>query len=268
MTDLAIVIPAYNEARTIREIAVQALRQTDSVIVIDDGSSDGTSDALAGLPIVLARHPANQGKAAALRAGFRIALEGGANFIATVDGDGQHVPADIPRLYRVARMHPQRIVIGARLRERADAPRARRYANTFGDFWISWAAGYPIADSQSGERVYPASLLREVQARHSRVCAFTLESELLIRGAELGYESVAVPISAIYQQGARASHFRPVLDFARIGVLVAKSLLTRWMNLPGLWRRLRSTPVIVDETAVTVSPAPMPGQPDSIPRNP
>jgi glycosyltransferase involved in cell wall biosynthesis len=256
--DLAIVIPAYNEARTIRGIAEQALRQTDRVIVVDDGSADGTSEAVAGLPVVLVRHDVNLGKAAALWDGFRIALDGGADFIATLDGDGQHLPADIARLMRIARRYPDRIVIGARLRTRASAPLARRCANGFGDFWISWAAGYAIADSQSGERIYPAALLRQVQARHDRDATFTLESELLIRGAHLGYESVAVPIATIYNHDARASHFRPVRDFARIGAMVARSLLSRRMNLRGLWNSLRGAPIIVDESAVVATEAPDP----------
>jgi glycosyltransferase involved in cell wall biosynthesis len=254
--DLAIVVPAYNEVRTIRGIAEQALRQTDRVIIVDDGSTDGTSEALAGLPVVLVRHSANLGKAAALWDGFRIALDGGADFVATLDGDGQHLPADIARLARVARLYADRIVIGARLHTRANAPLARRIANRFGDFWISWAAGYAIADSQSGERIYPAPLLQQVEARHDRDAAFTLESELLIRGAQLGYESVAVPIATIYHRDARASHFRPVRDFARIGAMVAGSLLSRRMNLRGLWNSLRSAPVIVDEIATVATGAP------------
>lgn len=254
--DLAIVIPAYNEARTIRGIAEQALRQTDRVIIVDDGSTDGTSEVLAGLPVVLVHHAVNLGKAAALWDGFRIALDGGAEFIATLDGDGQHLPADIARLLRVARRYPDRIVIGARLRTRANAPLARRFANSFADFWISWAAGYPVADSQSGERVYPASLLRRVQARHDQGAAFTLESALLILGAPLGYESVAVPIETIYHRDARASHFRPVRDIPRIGALVTKSILSQRMNPRGLWNSLRSAPVIVDEIATIAAEAP------------
>jgi glycosyltransferase involved in cell wall biosynthesis len=253
--DLAIVIPAYNEARTIRGIAEQALRQTDRVIIVDDGSADGTSEALAGLPVVLVRHCSNLGKAAALWDGFRVALDGGADFMATLDGDGQHLPADIARLMRVARRYPDRIVIGARLRTRANAPLARRCANGFADFWISWAAGYPIADSQSGERVYPASLLRHVQARHDQSAAFTLESELLILGARLGYECVSVPIATIYESDARASHFQPARDIPRIGALVARSLFAQRMHPRGLWNSLRSVPAIVDESAAIAAEA-------------
>ncbi|MEO6565127.1 MAG: glycosyltransferase family 2 protein [Casimicrobiaceae bacterium] len=242
---LAVVIPAYNESRTIHAIVQQALLQSAIVIVVDDGSTDGTGAALAGLPALLLTHAENQGKAAALWDGFRLALEHDPDFVATLDGDGQHLPGDLDRLVRVAAAHAGSIVIGARLNNRRNAPLARRFANRFADFWISWAAGYPIADSQSGQRVYPASLLREVQVRHDRGAAFTLESEILIRASQLGYQSVAVPISTIYLPGARASHFRPARDIGRIVIMVARSLLSQGMHLSGLWNALRRTPSIV-----------------------
>lgn len=242
---LAVVIPAYNEARTIHGIVQQALVQTAIVIVVDDGSTDGTDLALAGLPVVLLRHPENQGKAAALWNGFRAALEHDPDFVATLDGDGQHLPSDVEMLVRVAIANPGNVVIGARLNNRRNAPLARRFANRFADFWISWAAGYPIADSQSGQRVYPASLLRSVQVRHDPGAAFTLESEMLIRASQLGYRSIAVPIVTTYLPNGRASHFRPVRDIGRIVVMVARSLLSQGMHLAGLWNALACPPNIV-----------------------
>ena len=246
--DLAIVIPAYNEASTIRAIAQNALRVSPLVIVVDDGSSDATSEALSGLPLVLLRHEKNLGKAAALWNGFNTALDHDVEFVATLDGDGQHLPEDIRRLATAARRHPRHIVIGARMKGRDAAPMARRFANRFADFWISWAAGYPIADSQSGERLYPASLLRAVKVRHDCAAAFTLESEILIRGAQLGYPSVAVPVATIYAAAARPSHFRPVRDIGRIVVMVAKSLLSQGLHPAGLWNSLRRSPTVVDAT--------------------
>lgn len=242
---IAIVIPAYNEVRTIRAIAEAALRETPLVIVVDDGSVDGTSRALSGLPLQVIRHSENRGKAAALWDGFAAALDHDVEYVATLDGDGQHLPEDIGRLSAAARRYPHHIVVGARLHGRRAAPLVRRLANRFGDFWISWAAGYPIADSQSGERLYPAALLRAVDVRHDARASFTFESEVLIRAAALGYASVAVPVASIYAHAARPSHFRPVRDFARIGLMVGKSLVTRRMFVGGLWNSLRTPPTIL-----------------------
>ena len=243
---LAIVIPAFNEARTIRDIAANALRESPLVIVVDDGSTDGTADALSGLAVQVVRHDVNLGKAAALWKGFDAALERGADYVATLDGDGQHDPSDLRKLVNAARVHPRAIVIGARLLDRGKAPAARRFANRVADFWISWAAGYPIADSQSGERLYPAELLRVVEAGHDRRTSFTFESEVLIRGARCGYASVSVPIRTIYAHDGRRSHFRPVRDIGRIVMMVARALLAKGLYPAGLWNSMRAAPTIVD----------------------
>lgn len=243
---LAVVIPALNEARTIRAVAECALRESSLVIVVDDGSTDETCQALAGLAVILVRHDCNRGKAAALWTGFDVAMARGAAYIATVDGDGQHDPVDLRRLAAEASKHPRSIIIGARLLDRQRAPGARRFANAVADFWISWAAGYRIADSQSGERVYPAELVRLIESAHDRRSSFTFESEVLIRSASIGYDSVSVPIRTIYLgRGGRRSHFRPTRDIARIVIMVARSLLERGLYLNGLWNSLRSSAHVV-----------------------
>src|SRR4051812_34533605 len=98
----AIVIPAFNEARTIRDIAQRALSQCRDVIVIDDGSTDGTAAALSDLPLILVRHQTNEGKGAALWDGFTRAMALGVDAVVTLDGDGQHRPEDVARLIRAA----------------------------------------------------------------------------------------------------------------------------------------------------------------------
>lgn len=242
-----IVIPAFNEARTIRDIAQRSLAQCEIVIVVDDGSTDGTAAALDGLPLTILRNDRNRGKAAALWSGFAEGLARGADVIVTLDGDGQHQPEDVERMIAAALAHPASIVIGARLRRVAAAPRARRFANRVGDFCVSWACGYPIADSQSGQRLYPAALLRDVVVRHDERAGFTLESEILIAAAALGCRSVAVAIDASYPVASRRSHFRPVRDIARIGLMVTRHLVAQRMNPRGLLNSL-CTPARVVES--------------------
>lgn len=235
------VIPAHNEVRTIRNVAERALAQAPLVVVVDDGSDDGTGAAVADLPARVLRNEANQGKGASLWRGMQYALSQGARGVVTLDADGQHAPEDIPRLLAAARAHPGDIVIGARSENVADAPRYRYFANKFANFWLSWACGYRLADSQSGFRFYPAEVLRRVTVPHDRARGFVFESEILIHAARLGVKSVAMPIRSLYLEGQRLSHYRQ-LDSLRITRMVAASLLSRGLYLPGLVRVLGSRP--------------------------
>ena len=235
---IVVVIPAYNEAATIRELVEAALKIVPDIVVVDDGSIDNTVDQLQDLPVSVLRNERNVGKAASLWKGFEHALANGAQFVVTLDGDGQHNPDDMPRLLSVAERSPQHIVIGARLHDKKNFPARRYYANQFARFWISWAAGYPIADTQSGFRVYPASLFTRITQRDVAWNGFVFESEVLIEAGTLGMQSIAVAIPGIYPKQARPSHFRPVLDIARIVVMVAGRLLRRGMHPVGLWRSL------------------------------
>jgi glycosyltransferase involved in cell wall biosynthesis len=221
----AVVIPAHNEARTIRAVAARALQQLPLVIVVDDASTDGTADLLEGLPVIVLRNEQNRGKAASLVRGAHEAIERGASAIVTLDGDGQHSPEDIPSLLKAYRAMPGSIVIGARLHHRAKIPRPRYWANRVANFWISLASGYRIADTQSGFRVYPARLLQTGNVGSGRAHSFVFESEILIEAARHGVIATCVPIGVVYSERARASYFRPVVDIARITRMVAWRLL-------------------------------------------
>jgi len=235
---VAVVIPAYNEARTIRDVASRALAQLEDVIVVDDGSADGTAAAVADLPLTLISNPVNQGKGASLWRGFAAAIAAGADAVVTLDADGQHCPEDIPRLLAATGEHPGRIVIGARLWDKDKVPGLRYFGNRFANFWVAWAAGAPVADSQSGFRLYPAAILKHVNVFHGPGARFAFESEILIEAGRAGVRTCAVPIAALYPANARASHYRSAVDTARIVRMIAWKLFTRGFDLPALVRSL------------------------------
>jgi glycosyltransferase involved in cell wall biosynthesis len=233
------VIPAYNEAATIRDVVERTLGYARSVIVVDDGSVDGTAKQLAGLPVTVLVNERNLGKAASIWRGAEAAFASGASSIVTIDGDGQHNPEDLRRIFHAAALRPNAIVIGARLHARATIPKVRYCANRFANFWIAWAAGQPIGDSQSGFRYYPESVFRTLDVRHGRWSSFVFESEVLIAASRAGIDILCVPISVRYANPARASHFRPVADIAKIAVMIAGRLIRTGFNLRGLLRSLR-----------------------------
>jgi glycosyltransferase involved in cell wall biosynthesis len=233
-----VLFPAFNEAATIRGLVQRALEAVPNVIVVDDGSTDGTGAELAHLPITVLTNERNLGKAASLWRGLDYAMARGAKRVVTLDGDGQHNPEDIGRLLHVADLFPRHIVIGARLHDKRNFPPSRYYANQFARFWISWAAGDSIADTQSGFRVYPAHLLAQLTHADVSWGRFVFESEILIAAGARGVRSVAVSIPGIYPTAARRSHFRPVVDIARIVAMVSSRLLRRGMHPAGLWRSL------------------------------
>ena len=247
--NIAVLIPALNEALRIREVVEGALAQCPHVIVIDDGSDDGTAERIADLPITLLRHAQRMGKGASLRDGFREALRQGRTGVLSMDGDGQHAAEDIPRLLAAAARHPHAIVIGARLRKRAQQPLYRRLANEFGDWGIAFGTGYQIADSQSGQRYYPAAVcaLDDVPGED-----FVFEAQILISAArQLGTRCVSVPIESRYksvhsQEQFRASHFKPVRDFSRITMHIVRQSL-RIGHMAEIWRSIRANPPVIDD---------------------
>lgn len=247
--DCWVVIPAYNEATTIREVAVRARRYCPNVIVVDDGSTDDTVRTLAGLDIILLRNEENGGKAASLWRGFQYALAQGAVAVITLDADGQHAPDEIPSFLAAARHDPGAFLIGARQAEQRKNARCRYVANRIADFWISWAAGQPIEDSQSGFRLYPGRFLRQLTLKHGPRQSFVFESEVLIEAGRKGLPCLHIPIDVAPRTGPRPSHFRPVLDITRITAMVAWKILQRGLYLRGLVASIRSSPANLLETS-------------------
>jgi glycosyltransferase involved in cell wall biosynthesis len=234
------VIPAYNEEATIGQVVEGCLRVDREVVVVDDGSVDATARIVGRLPVKLLRNTRNSGKAAALMKGMLFAVEYGADLVATMDGDGQHRPEDLALLLACAEKNPGCIVIGSRLGDRSAFPQERYIGNRIADFWISWACGYRVEDSQSGFRLYPAGLFARINVPHGPDRGFVFESEILIEAAKVGVRSVSIPIPALYEGTlVRKSHFQPLRDVGRIVRMVAWKLISRGLYPQGLWRVVR-----------------------------
>lgn len=237
---MAAVIPAFNESATVRDVVERSLFHVDAVYVVDDGSTDGTADALSELPARLLRHAANRGKGDSLCTGFARVLADGYALVVTLDADGQHPPEAIAGLVAAAVRAPGALVVGCRRDKARHAPLVRRISNVIADFFISWVAGRRLDDTQSGFRVYPRALLEEVVSgavvSHGR---FAFESEVLIEAVHRGVPVIGMDVPCVYVPGARPSHYRPVLDAARITRMVVVRLLRGGLYPRGLWRLLR-----------------------------
>jgi len=244
---IAIVIPALNEELAIRGVVESVLAIAPNVIVIDDGSTDATVERIADLPVTLIRHDKPLGKGQGLRDGFRKALELGLDAVIAMDGDGQHLASDIPRILAAARAYPEHIVIGARIRNKENQPPARRRANAVADWGISWGCSVPVADTQSGQRYYPRAALDLADLEADD---FVFEAALLIaatREKKLGV--VSVPIDSRYHEEFRGSHFRPVRDVSRITWYTIKRIL-HYGGVIAAYRASHSTkPLIFDPPA-------------------
>ncbi|OGR16892.1 MAG: glycosyl transferase [Desulfobacterales bacterium GWB2_56_26] len=212
----AIVIPVYNHGSRIGEVVRQSVQLGLPVFVVDDGSTDATGEVLAGLDgITVLRHGENQGKGAAILTGFAAAVEIGCDCAVTIDGDGQHDPADAENLLQSAANGPRCIVIGSRqgMKDNRHVPWTSTFGRGFSNFWV-WAAGGPrVSDSQSGFRLYP---LPEALQLGTKARRYQFEVEILVRARRHDIEVREAPIGVIYQpRGERISHFRPWRDFLR-----------------------------------------------------
>lgn len=221
---VCVIIPTYNNATTIADVARESLHYCSNVIVVCDGCTDNTLQALKGIDgLVVLSYQRNKGKGYALKTGFRYARREGFSYAVTLDGDGQHSPADIPHLVAASMKHPGAFIIGAR-RDLDSKVRSKgsSFANSFANFWFSLQTGRRKLDTQSGFRLYP---LRRIPPRFLVSNRYESELTLLVLPSWLGAHIHQTPIDVHYPDiNKRVSHFRPGIDFARISLL--NTLLT------------------------------------------
>jgi glycosyltransferase involved in cell wall biosynthesis len=207
------LIPAFNEAPHIAKVVEGARQHVAEVVVIDDGSVDGTADIARTAGATCLQSPINCGKASALRTGLAFAREHNFTYVITLDGDGQHLPEDIPIMLRVAKETGADLVIGARHFDRDRMPRSRYFSNTVGSRLASALVGCEIKDSQSGFRLFRLDKLGDAKLR-SRCYEF--EMEILIKMAMSGCTIAHAPVRMIYDDIQVRSKMKPVRDTVRV----------------------------------------------------
>lgn len=210
---VAVIIPALNAERTLGPVIAQSREQHEPVLVIDDGSTDRTSDVARDAGATVLRHDVNRGKGGALKRGFAWALENGFDGVITLDADGQHLPSEIPKFLAAREETGGDLIIGGRSHLFAQMLPRRRMANRFSAWCIAKTSGARVTDSQSGFRFYSAALLRSIQLRTD---GFDLESEVIVRAGRRGLKIVTIPIELGFVDGLSTSHYKPLKDTLRI----------------------------------------------------
>ena len=221
----AYLIPAFQASRSLRQV-IDALRACDpgaTLLVVDDGSSDGTGQLARACGVEVVSHDQNRGKGVALRSGFTWLAERGFQTAVTVDADGQHRAEDAMLLAE----HPApaaALLLGVRDLVRDGVPGPSRFSNRMSNFWVSLFSGRRFSDTQCGLRRYP---LRATLELESDARGYAFESEMLVRAVRKGIPIVEVPVQAYYPpKSERVSHFRVVVDPARIVLRLVHTALT------------------------------------------
>jgi glycosyltransferase involved in cell wall biosynthesis len=213
------IIPAFNAAKSLSQLISQIKRWHPDfdLLVVDDGSTDESGIIAGSAGAIVLTHDYNRGKGEALKTGFAYAVAHDYDAVITLDADLQHDPAEI-QCFLNAYSDDRTILVGIRRRDKT-MPFARKVSNSLTSFVSSVFCGVRILDSQSGYRLIPATVLRNVTLSSSR---FDLEPELLIKAARAGYDVKSVEISTIYNAGR--SWINPPLDTIRFLIMLVKSL--------------------------------------------
>ena len=236
--EVCAVIPTYQNAKTLLKVVADVHRVVDTVIVVDDGSNDGTAallDKATGneRPEKVLTHPKNCGKGAALKTGLTYARQQGFRYAVTVDADGQHRADDIPALLKAVEEEPDALAIGSRGLQHENMPAKSTFANRFSNFWFALQTLQRLPDTQSGLRIYPLRRLHGLRWMSAR---YEAELTLLVFSAWAGVKLLPIPVSVYYPpRDQRVTHFRPGRDFTRISVL--NTLLCFLMVVYG-WPRI------------------------------
>lgn len=238
-----VVLPTYNNHKTLKRVIDGVLEYTNAIIAVNDGSTDSTSEILSEYEHIETIHkPTNTGKGTALKLGFDRAVELGFAYAITLDTDGQHFPKDLPNFIEALETSQNKniLIIGDRNMNEADVFAQSAKGNRVSTFWMYAATGLRLNDSQSGFRLYPVKAMSTIRFMKSTK-KFEFEIEAIVKSYWSGIAIMHVPINVLYDPDERVSHFRPFMDISRMVVLYTWFLLVRLFYItPRNWyRRLK-----------------------------
>ncbi len=217
MNKVLVVIPVYNHPASIRDVVCRCLKYHPDVLVVDDGSEQDVGAVLADLDITIIRHERNRGKGQAILTATEYAMDHHKTHIITVDADGQHYPEQIPEFIAAANDHPEAIILGVRDFNSSGVPFSSRFGRAFGNFWVRLQTGVRVKDIQSGYRMYPVFLLKNLKYLFR---TYSFEDEVIVRGLWAGVSVKEIAVKVYYPAPAnRISHFCKFRDNLRLTVL-------------------------------------------------
>lgn len=214
-----VIIPTYNNDKTLAQVISATLQYTTNIIVVNDGSNDNTMNILEGFKtqIEIIAYPDNQGKGNALKKGFKRAEELGYEYAITIDADGQHLAEDIPRFLEKVQPGQVVLIIGDRDMAAANVPNKSVFGKKFSNFWVKLETNQDLRDTQSGYRLYTVAEINQFRFFTGR---YDFEIESLVRWAWRGFPVEIVPVDVYYPSPAeRVSHFNGFKDNLRISLL-------------------------------------------------
>jgi glycosyltransferase involved in cell wall biosynthesis len=214
--NFCVIVPTYNNYKTLARVLDSVLEYTKNVIVVNDGSTDSTAEILKNYSnLTQIHHPKNAGKGIALQNGFKKALELNYEFAITIDSDGQHFASDILSFINEINANGEALLIGSRNMTQENVPKKSSFGNKFSNFWFWFETGIKLEDTQSGYRLYPIKRIPKNYFTNK----FEFEIEVIVRAAWKGIAVKNIPIQVLYDPTERVSHFRPFKDFTRISIL-------------------------------------------------
>jgi len=218
---ICVIIPTHNEAKAIAGIIRRIRQQELEVLVVDDGSQDNTSEIAKDNGAIVLRNLINEGKGASLIRGFAYAVSRDFDAAITMDGDGQHLPEEIPYFTRLATYSNSGILIGNRMLKRKNMPYVRLFTNKFMSWLISLAAGQSVPDTQCGFRLIKRGVLERIDLKTSK---YETESEIIIQASRLGFKIESIPVKSVYEGGK--SQINPIVDTLRFIRFICVQLWT------------------------------------------